>query len=97
MNISGGISEITFSSQAGSASRPGKIYLWPNYNAGRVNQIRGVVNKTESNIIYSKPLGEDIVKVIRDHAESPRHYTSAGSIQKGSTGTYPGMLFDAIA
>ena len=97
MNISGGIAEISFKGYTGNIPAPKKVYLWPNYDAGSVEKIRGVVKRTESNIIYSKPLDDDRDKVLKNNLESSKQYTSTGNIQKGGLGTYPGMLFEVIA
>jgi hypothetical protein len=97
MKISTGLSEIRINANAGKTAGSKKVYLWPNYNAGNVGKIRGVVRRTESNAIYSKPLSDDVDKLFSEHKNSVNQYTEKGYIQKTSLNSYPGMLFEAIA
>jgi hypothetical protein len=97
MRISTGLAEIGFAGYADNRIASEKFYLWPQYNAGRVNQIRGVTRHTESNVIYSKPLGEDrdkIMELSRDR--SGFEYTNTGRADRHASGIRPGALFDAI-
>ncbi len=96
MRISSGISEISIRGSYGKADTAGKIYLWPNYNAGNVEKIRGVVRRTESNIIYSKPLEDEVPKVFSNYHSLQKEYTSQGNMEKNRPSTMSGMLFEAI-
>ncbi len=76
--------------------RTDKIYIWPQYGEGKVQKIRGVIRKTGSNAIYSKPVDEDRDKVLRQYGSFQREYNSSGTILKRHVNPQPGMLFDAL-
>jgi hypothetical protein len=98
MRISSGMAEIGFNNLSGSRIASEQFYVWPLYNAGRVESIHGVTRRTESNIIYTKPSQEDREKIMDLAKErSFNEYSSAGRIGGAHIGLQPGSLFDAIA
>jgi hypothetical protein len=97
MRISSGMAEISFASQPGSRIASEQFYIWPLYNAGRVESIRGVTRRTESNITYSKPTQEDRERIMDLAKErSFNEYSPSGRIGRSQGGLQPGSLFDAI-
>ncbi len=77
--------------------RTERVYIWPQYGEGKVQKIRGVIRKTDSNGIYSKPVQEDREKVLSRYNSYQREYNSRGNILKKHVNSQPGMLFDALA
>ncbi len=97
MRISSGIAEISQHSYRNNRVENSKMYVWPVYNAGRVEQIRGITRKTDSNVVYSKPTVEDAEKIHKLVTENTMsEYTASGS-QDMKVSIEPGTLFDAIA
>ncbi len=97
MKISTGMAEISFLRSQNSRITSENFYVWPQYNAGRVDKIQGVIRETESNVIYSKPLPEDREKLLAQAANSAeRGYSSTGKMDRSSARLLPGSLFDAI-
>ena len=97
MRISSGISEIGFNYGSGNRVVSEKFYVWPMYNAGRVEQIHSVAKRTEFNAMYSKPTAEDRQRVFSMYCDnSSFEYTSRGSRERADSAV-PGSLFDAIA
>jgi hypothetical protein len=97
MKISTGISEIGFNSLINNRISSETFYVWPQYNAGQIDKIQGVVRRTESNVIYSKPLPEEREKLLahaNDYAN--REYSSTGKVNRSYPAIQPGSLFDAI-
>lgn len=76
--------------------RTDKIYIWPQYGEGKVRKIRGVIRKTDSSGVYSKPVPEDRDKVLNQYNSFHREYNSSGNILKKHLNSQPGMLFDAF-
>ncbi len=98
MRISSGMAEIGFAAQGGQRIASERLYVWPLYNAGQVENIHGVARRTESNILYAKPSPEDrnrIMDLAKDRSFS--EYSSSGRIGRNGAGLQPGALFDAIA
>jgi hypothetical protein len=97
MRISSGMAEIGFNPVQGSRIASEQFYVWPLYNAGRVESIRGVTRRTESNVIYSKPSLQDREKILELAKErSFNEYSPSGRIGRPHAGLQPGSLFDAI-
>jgi hypothetical protein len=97
MKISTGIAEIGFNSSINNRIASETFYVWPQYKAGQIEKIRGVVRRTESNVIYSKPLPEEREKLLahaNDHAN--HEYSSTGKVNRTYPSLQPGSLFDAI-
>jgi hypothetical protein len=97
MRISSGIAEIGLSRLTDNRIASEKFYLWPLYNAGKVQEIHGVTRWTDSNAVYTKPSSEDREKILalsRDNTNL--EYSSYGNISKAASGIRPGSLFDAI-
>lgn len=98
MRISTGMAEIGFSGMANNRIASEKFYVWPLYNAGRVENIHGVTRRTESNITYSKPSPEDHDKMLALMKSGSHHeYSPAGISRKTTSGIQPGSFFDALA
>ena len=72
------------------------VKLKPSSGEGKVQKIRGVIRRTDSNAIYSKPLNEDRDKVLDQYSSFHREYNSRGNILKKHVNSEPGMLFDAL-
>lgn len=91
------MAEMHFNNLPGMRIAAEKFYIWPLYNAGRVESIQGVTRRTESNAIYSKPSQEDRERIM-DLAKnrSFNEYSPAGRIGRSNAGLQPGSLFDAI-
>ncbi len=97
MRISSGLAEIGFGIHQGGRIASEKFYVWPLYNAGRVETIHGVTRRTESNGIYTKPSPEDrdrIMNLAKEQTEN--EYSPSGRISKTPPGIRPGSLFEAI-
>lgn len=91
------MAEMHFNNIPGMRIASEKFYIWPLYNAGRVESIQGVTRRTESNVIYSKPSQEDrerIMDLAKDR--SFNEYSPAGTFSRSHAGLQPGCLFDAI-
>lgn len=97
MRISAGMAEIGFVNQNAKIASE-KFFVWPLYNAGRVENIHGVTRRTESNITYAKPSPEDRDKMLALYKDnSMREYSSAGTFTQTARAIQPGSFFDAIA
>lgn len=99
MKISSGFSEININTLQSNKIRSEKLYVWPVYDQGKVEQIHAVTRRTESNIAYSKPVESDHMKLMgisRNTFES--EYNSSGKVtQRSVLAAQPGTFFDAIA
>ena len=97
MRISTGIAEIGFTVPGSQRITSEQFYVWPLYNAGRVENIHGVTRRTDSNITYTKPSPEDrdrIMNLSRDR--SLKEYSITGKLRNPANGIQPGSLFEAI-
>jgi hypothetical protein len=93
MKISQGISEISLSHPANI--RPGKAYLWPVYDAGKVDPIFRVSRELDGKIFYSKPAPSERDRLLQsDHTVYDNSYSSQGTRRKISA-FLPGTFFDA--
>jgi hypothetical protein len=98
MRISTGMAEIGFANPLNNRIASEKFFVWPLYNAGKVENIHGVTRRTESNIAYSKPTPEDrdrLLAMMDDHSQ--KEYSPAGTLRATTYGIQPGSFFDAIA
>jgi hypothetical protein len=96
MRISSGISEIHFHTPMDSARPSERVFIWPLYNAGRVERLHGITRQTESNAIYAKPSSDDREKILMTlSSRSEVTYTDRGS-QRSHQLFGPGSLFDAV-
>lgn len=96
MRISSGISEIYFHSPMESTRQSERVFIWPLYNAGRVEKLHGITRQTESNAIYAKPSKDDRDKILTMSSErSDVTYTDRGG-QRSHKIFGPGSLFDAV-
>ena len=97
MRISSGMAEINFGNPPNRIASE-KFYVWPLYNAGRVETIHGVMRRTESNVTYSKPTTEDRDRLLAMMNDNPqKEYSPAGTLRAKTYGIQPGSFFDAIA
>jgi len=95
MRISSGISEIYFHNPANDIKSE-RVFVWPVYNAGRIENIHGITRQTQSNVIYAKPSNEDKEKILTHYSARPEEtYTQKGNRQPLQT-FQPGTLFDAL-
>jgi hypothetical protein len=76
-----------------------KAYIWPVYDAGKLDHIHGVTQRTESNGIYAKPLPEEHIRLLQELREAPpAHYSARGLMSDKRLLAYtPGTFFDALA
>ncbi len=98
MRISTGIAELSFQNLQGTRPAADKFFVWPLYNAGRIDSIHGVSRRTESNALYLKPTPEDrdhILSIAKNHSE--KEYYSSGRIGNTPAWVRPGSLFEALA
>jgi predicted class III extradiol MEMO1 family dioxygenase len=94
MKISGGISEVSLNSIIGS-SKPDKIYLWPNYDAGKVERVDKIVERPHADYYYSKPTEAEKYKLLDIMNTNMKEYSSNGSINKKVI-LPPGSFFEAL-
>ena len=96
MRISSGISEINFNLPLENRIQSERAFIWPVYNAGKVESIHGVTRRTDSNAIYAKPSAEDREKIIMlSSTRAEETYTQRGNRQSRQL-LQPGSLFDAV-
>jgi hypothetical protein len=97
MNISSGLSEISFSNRQSGPIQRGKVYLWPAYQEGRVDPIKNVVRRTEGDIYYTKASDEEREAIINQYRTSQQQaYKPDGKFTASDFYTKPGTLFDAL-
>jgi hypothetical protein len=93
MRISSGMAEIGFNNISAE-----KIYVWPQYNEGRVQNIRNIDRRTDPSAVYYKPSPRERERMLALYREtSYTEYSPAGRITRPAAGIRPGTLFDAIA
>lgn len=99
MRISSGVAEIGVSTIHGNRMIAEKAFVWPVYDAGSVNRIRGVTRRTDSNVTYTKPSPEDHIELLQKaDGFIELEYTPKGTIaRKNSLAYQPGAFFDALA
>lgn len=96
MRISSGISEIYFHAPMDRTRESEQVFIWPLYNAGRVERIHGITRQMESNAIYAKPSKDDREKIMTMASErSEITYTARGGHRSHQL-FGPGSLFDAV-
>ncbi|HOO71390.1 MAG TPA: hypothetical protein PK926_06480 [Spirochaetota bacterium] len=96
MNISTGLSSINLPALSGS--RGAKIYLWPAYNRGPIQNIPRVTRDDHGPFVYTKPDALERDKIFA-HAQQNRDviYTNKGAARTEMNAIAPGSLFDARA
>ncbi|MBN1495838.1 MAG: hypothetical protein JXA07_03660 [Spirochaetes bacterium] len=93
MRISSGLAEITFNRISDE-----RIFVWPRYAGGRVNDVGRVARRDDPFPLYYKPPMEESEELIaRYRNDSNTEYSPSGRIVKASPGIRPGLLFEAIA
>lgn len=97
MRISSGFAEIGFNMTGSQRIASEQFYVWPLYNAGKVENIHSVTRRTESNVTYMKPSPQDRVRIMDLSKDSSmKEYSASGKLQSPVHGIQPGSLFDAI-
>ena len=96
MRISSGMAEIYSPSQVSGAQ---KTWLWPVYDAGKVDPVFRVARETDGKAYYTKPTPEERDRLLSLAAEArSQAYTSTGGIvSSGDIHFRPGTFFDAMA
>jgi len=98
MNVSSGLVEIGFNLMNGKKIAADTFYVWPHYNAGRVENIHGISRRNESAGAYYRPSPDE-----RDRIQTLMHnsvynqYSPSGGISRSVSGIRPGLLFDEVA
>jgi hypothetical protein len=94
MNIGNGISEIT---TPGTAAIYGsqKVYLWPVYNAGKIDPVFRVAREIDGHIYYKKTKPEDRPSILADAGKSSVETYGANGARNRALMTPSGALFDA--
>jgi hypothetical protein len=96
MNISSGISEIGYINNAGKAA---KVYIWPNYNAGKIEPVRTIPSEKNDQYIYRKADEKTEKNIMKQFDNlSAATYNGNGRILRNAGSTIsPGALFNALA
>ncbi|MBN2158058.1 MAG: hypothetical protein JW807_01590 [Spirochaetes bacterium] len=98
MRISAGIAEINVNNPAAPERASERFYVWPAYNAGRVQQVRGLTRRPEPEILYIKPSPEERDSILGMSKERSHHeYLPTGRIGRTAPYIRPGSLFEALA
>lgn len=92
MMVSGGISEINLTS---GTYGPQKVYLWPVYNAGKVDPIFRITRELDGKAHYSKPTPEEKERLLSDMKKKGFDTYSVGSNRVKNSPYSPGTFFDA--
>jgi hypothetical protein len=94
MNIGNGISEIT---SPGTAAIYGsqKVYLWPVYNAGKVDPVFRVAREIDGHVFYNTTKPEDRPKILADAGKSSIEGYGFNGAKTRALMTPSGSLFDA--
>jgi hypothetical protein len=98
MNISSGLSSIGFNQISGPREIGNRLYLWPVYDAGRVQQLREI-SPRQHPIDYIKPLESEAKRLFEDVNTAPAGFYNAQGIPSGKlySSYLPGSFFDARA
>jgi hypothetical protein len=99
MRISSGIAEVNLGAHYSNRITSEKAYIWPVYDAGKVNHVQGVTRRTESNVVYAKPLPEEHIRLLTEFDAPPSaEYDSRGKVgSHRSLACRPGTFFEALA
>ncbi|HOP64056.1 MAG TPA: hypothetical protein PK358_11495 [Spirochaetota bacterium] len=96
MNISTGLSEISFNRSNETAAVSKKAYIWPGYNAGKVNKVTRAP-EFRGEPVYFKPTEEKKNEIMGLISNQEPAYNSAGKVQNTKPYVEPGSLFTAFA
>lgn len=96
MNVSTGLSEISFRSFNETTPVSGKAYIWPGYNAGKVQKITKAP-EFRGEPIYFKPSEQKKDEIMKLVSNLEPAYNSDGRVQKARPCVEPGSLFTAFA
>lgn len=96
MNISTGLSEISFSRFSETSPVSNKTYIWPGYNQGKVQKITKAP-EFRGEPIYFKPTEEKKNEIMNLVTNLEPAYNSDGKVQQARPYVEPGSLFTALA
>ncbi|HEY1407009.1 MAG TPA: hypothetical protein VF857_10405 [Spirochaetota bacterium] len=73
-----------------------KVYLWPVYNAGKVDPVYRVTRELEGQVTYTKPTPEERDRLLSMNASTnPNEGYTASGVRKKANPFTPGTFFDA--
>lgn len=96
MNISTGLSEISFNRMSDTSPVSNKAYIWPGYNAGKVQKVTKAP-EYRGEPVYFKPSEEKKNEIMKLVSNPEPAYNSDGRVQKARPYVEPGSLFTAFA
>lgn len=96
MNISNGLSEISFRRSGETSTVSNKAYLWPGYNAGKVQKITKAP-EFRGEPVYFKPTEDKKNEIMNLISNQEPGYNSSGRVQNTRPYIEPGSLFTALA
>lgn len=96
MNISNGLSEISFRRSGETSSVSNKSYIWPGYNAGKVQKITKAP-EFRGEPVYFKPTEDKKNEIMNLISSQEPAYNSNGRMQNSRPYIEPGSLFTALA
>ena len=96
MNISNGLSEISFRRSGETSAVSNKAYIWPGYNAGKVQKITKAP-EFRGEPVYFKPTEEKKNEIMNLISNQEPAYNSNGRVQNARPYIEPGSLFTALA
>jgi len=96
MNISNGLSEISFRRSAETPSASNKAYIWPGYNAGKVQKITKSP-EFHGEPVYFKPTEAKKNEIMNLISNQEPAYNANGRVQNSHPYIEPGSLFTAFA
>lgn len=96
MNISTGLSEISFNRSGETKAASNKAYIWPGYNAGKVQKITKAP-EFRGEPVYFKPTEDKKNEILNLISSQEPAYNSNGRVQNSRPYIEPGSLFTAFA
>jgi hypothetical protein len=97
MNISSSISQVIYQTQLPGKILLKKAYLWPEYNAGKVQSIAPVHEKHEPDLAYIKRNSYNPKENILLNSPKDSGYNFKGNIFSIPDSYTPGSIFEALA
>ncbi|MGL4370259.1 MAG: hypothetical protein ACRCUT_11410 [Spirochaetota bacterium] len=99
MRISTGLAEI-YTPRTDAASPATRTYLWPVYDAGKVDPVFRVTREIDGQGFYTKPTPEEKERLLNmmQSRKTAASYNAAGGIAHAGDHIFkPGTFFDAMA